>query len=635
MTNTHFARSVRTAVAAIGLGLAAVGHAQQDRPCVVYSETSTPETMFSREWTGSSWPSPSAGAGLSGVIRWQRVCNSPSTSERALVCLASDNALTLSKFNGMFWEPPTAVCADAGTPSTRVFDAAYEHMSGELMVVYRKTTSTSVFYRTYTSAIPLEQSTNLGLTTAPTWMELVVRPRSDEFMLLVAAGGRLYASIWNGSAWGNAASLETSLNSSGRPFSGAYMNNSGRGIVAWSATSGAPKYRVWSGTAWGAAATLPAVSGGVTLGWMTLTGSPSATSDEVLAAMIGSNNDVNVNNWTGTAWGTNTVVESNTGSSTGRRVDIAYQPNGSRGVVAWERAGSTAPRYRTWNGSAWSAEQTGPDFGSQPQAIILEPGLDANQVVMAVRRLGPVSWDDFVAYSTGGSVNLTGIVHGLVGTGPAYTMPLPPSATAGASNVNLGNNDTRTLAPGNYHDLIVGNSCTVNFSTTGTYVFRLFKANNNYTTMNFDTSAGDIDFILTNGNFDGQNTMTFNNNGEGKVRIHVINGNFDSKNNNFGRNISLYVYNGNIIFGNDLTFNGEMYASGNITGSGVIDLSTSYVGSPGLLSVATFTDGAPGLRTDLSANIPGYWGWEVCAVAGRPPSKNMRVSRWREIGPDE
>ena len=56
------------------------------------------------------------------------------------------------------------------------------------------------------------------------------------------------------------------------------------------------------------------------------------------------------------------------------------------------------------------------------------------------------------------------------------TLPTLQTATPGATDVNVGTNGTRTLAPGVYRDLIVGRKGTVTFSG-GVYVFRSISLN--------------------------------------------------------------------------------------------------------------------------------------------------------------
>lgn len=56
------------------------------------------------------------------------------------------------------------------------------------------------------------------------------------------------------------------------------------------------------------------------------------------------------------------------------------------------------------------------------------------------------------------------------------TLPSLQMATPGATDVNVGNSGTRTLAPGVYRDLIVGRKGTVTF-TGGVYVFRSISLN--------------------------------------------------------------------------------------------------------------------------------------------------------------
>jgi len=632
-------RQMQRLAAACTLGACglACGQQQQVPPVLAYVELDPGTRMVSSAWEEGAWTAPGLTGFFPEEIGWQEIASCPITGERALVTLCRDRSLWLSGWTGFFWNTPVSLAADAGASGVKVFAHAYEHTTGELMTVYRKGASSALYYRTYTSTIAPESSFSMGLSNPPQLIEIAARPRSDELLLTVRAGNSLYAAVWNGTSWGNTVTLETNLGS-GRPFTAAYMSRSGRALVVWSAASGAPKYRVWNSAtnAWSAAGTLPAISGSAPAGWVSLTPNPLMGSDEVLAVLIGTNNDVNLVNWTGSAWGSNLVAETNAASGYERRADIGYQLDGARAVAAWHTAGSNILRYRVWNGSSWSATATGPDMGSEPQCIRMVCGSEPDEIILAVRRRGAATYADYIAYSSDGSVNLTGTIEGPVGGGSAGDLPEPPPGVAAGTSFNVPNSGTLNLPPGTYLDLDVGNSCTVNFNGAGDYVIRKFTAHYNGTVFNFNGEGGDIRLILSGGDFDGKNNMTFTNNSSGSVEIHVKNGDFDSKNNNFGENILLFVYNGNIDFGNNLVFHGLMYASGSINGSGTVTAPTngSWRLGPGAVSTATWRGGAFGARTDHGGVAPGSSHGSVSLV-GRPAPDRIRVTRWREVGPDE
>jgi hypothetical protein len=622
------------AAAGLSLCLAVGAWGQQNSPTLTFSETTTNTRATAREWEGAGWSGKNSTTVLAADVAWQDVVNSPRTESRALITLLEDRSLSLASWQGTFWDTPTTLAADAGATNSKVFALAYELRSGELMTVYRKGTDSALYFRTHTAAIVPEQSFSMGFSSPPQWMEIAARPRSDELVLVARSGGELRAAVWNGSSWGNVVSLDTSTATQGRPFAVASMTRTGRAMVLWSATTGAPQYRIWDGAAWGAQASAPAVSAGVRLGWVSLAPNPSLGSDELLAAMTGINNHINLNNWNGSAWGTNLVAESAAAAGTERRADIAFQPDAARALAVWHRAGQNAVRYRAWT-NAWSAEAAGPDMGSEAQCLRLAPGYNANEIVMAVRRKGAASYIDFLAYSSGGSVNLTGTVTGTVASGGAGSLPPAPAAVASGPDITVANGTTQNIAPGVYRDLQVGNAVILNFNGAGDYVFRLFKAHHNGTIFNFNSGGGTIRIILTNGNWDGMNNFVLNNTSGGAVEIHVINGNFVGMNSFTASNLSLYVYNGNIDFGNGLNFTGAMYASGNINGSGstAFPPAGSYTIGPGSVSTIVWTGGVAGARSDQGESGPAP-SVGTLSLAGRPPSPGLRVVRWTEVGLD-
>jgi len=621
----------------LSAGLASLALGQQKEPMAAYAASTAPTQVAFQTSTGSTWYSGGTASGMTERVTFQELLNSP-VSGRALVTLCDDHSVWLTRWtSSSFWSAPTQLATNAGLPSAKVFAGAYETETGNLIVVYRKTTSTTLYYRVVGATVGPEQSFAIGLASAPTYMEMYPQPRGNEIMLLVAASGRLHAAVWSGSAWTGSVQLEAALPTSGRPFAGAYTNSSTQGMAVWSDTAGSVRSRLWTGAtaSWSAATTLPAVSGSAPLHWVTLAGSRKHASDEVLFAGIGTNNDISVNRWSGSSWGSNSVVETNVGFADGRRVALAYQHDGEEALLAWQQAGNNAVQFRRWWGGVWSGTSATSSLGSEPQNIRLEPGYAGNQMVMSVRRKGAASYADYMAYSANGSVNLTGTVVGAVGSGGSVALPVPPTATAGTTNISTPNNQTTTMTPGNYGSLVVGNACTLNFSA-GTYVYTSFTAQYNGTIMNFNTAAGPVRFILTNGSFAGKNAITINNTGQHDVEFHILNGNFEAQNHYAVSNAAVFAYNGNIDFENNANFTGTLYASGNITGSGTIKLPDSDpVGGPGRLTTVTFTAGVPSAPVDLNTSIAGEWRWDVCALSRYPAVRSVKVGRWREIGPDE
>src|ERR1051325_10162027 len=264
-----------------------------------------------------------------------------------------DRGVRLQLWNGAAWGSASVLTSDCGTYTERPFDAEYEQTSGELLAVYAQGTSTSLYSRTHASATPSEQTFAAGFNSVPVWMKLVTKHGSDELVLIVATATNLYGMVWNGSAFGNQVTLSTTLPGSGHPYSPAYELTSGHAMVVWgNNASSTPQYRTWNGTSWSSAASLPAVGG--TPVTMELIGCPKKTSNELLVSCIDSANHISVCNWTGSAWGTMTTIDTAAASTTERRVGMGYQLDGTKALVVWPPTGQTAVRYRTWSGTAWS-----------------------------------------------------------------------------------------------------------------------------------------------------------------------------------------------------------------------------------------------------------------------------------------
>jgi hypothetical protein len=407
-------------------------------------------------------------------------------------------------------------------------------------------------------------------------------------------------------------------------------------MAVWGGNVGSPRYRTWDGTVWSSAQSIT-MAGGATR-WLAVASNPMSASNEVMLTTIDTNNDVSVVRWDGTSWTGASTVETNASSNNSAVVDIAYQPDGARAVLAWHADGEDRLKYRVWNGSTWSGTGATADFASRPMSVHLATGRTPDRVTMGVRRQGVATYNDYVMYSDGGTVSEgSATVVGAVGQNePGVSLPTPPSGTANSSHVIVGNNSSQTVTPGTYGRLETGNSSTVNFSGAGTYIFEFFKANFNTATFNFATGGGDITVIFSNGSFTGKNNLTMNSTGGGRVRIHVKNGNFEIDNNSDLNSPELYVYNGNISLGTNTSFQGAMYASGNVTvGSGSVTLGTGVSTGPGRLSAMVWENGVAGAVTEIATALHGTGQVQPFAFTSTPLARGLSVSRWREVGADE
>jgi hypothetical protein len=115
--------------------------------------------------------------------------------------------------------------------------------------------------------------------------------------------------------------------------------------------------------------------------WVKLASDPE--SNQILCATLDDQNDINVNVWSGSSWGSNSEVSTSAPGYDTRFLDLAYEPEGTKALLAYVESGSTSFKYRTWSGSAWSSEATGIDLGNQGRTIQLRTGTGSREIFFA------------------------------------------------------------------------------------------------------------------------------------------------------------------------------------------------------------------------------------------------------------
>lgn len=630
---------VRAVAAAVMLAAGAGARAQSTPAtptAMTYAPASPAGDVYGRRMSGSAWGLAEGVGSLSGTPAFQSLALSPKADAEALLTLSAARVLTLSVRSGGAWGSAATMVTDTGTAASMPCAGAYETQSGKLLVVYRSAAvGTGLVYRADAAAGGSAQTYTISGGGSAAWVTLTPRPGSNDAVMLMVSGTTLSAAVWNGSSWGNSITLTASLPAAGTTWAAAPLQQGKKVMVVWAASSGAPSYRTWDGTAWSASGSIAGAGSG--LRWVSLAGSPLATSNEAVLATIDSTYTARAVRWDGSVWGNSTSLDTNTGATAQRRVDAAWQRDGTRALVAWHRGSEQFVRYRSWTGAAWGAAAAGASLGSMPEEIMLAPGSGGTDIACVVRRIGTPVFTDYVMYSSGSTVTPGGTtVHGQTGQQVSgVTLPAAPTNAAGSTNISLGNNQTQTIAPGAYGTLTVGNNCTLNFSA-GDYVFKSFSSGNN-PTLNCNTSGGNIRLIFTTGGINVTNNLTLNTTGTGTVSVHVVAGNATFHNNTDISGAQVYVYAGNISMGNNTDFTGAMYASGSVSvGSGTVSLPSAGVTTgPGMLTGLVFSGGSPGAASTLCAALPGTSATRPFDLAWGGAGGSLVVTRWREVSPEE
>lgn len=365
-------------------GLAAPALAQVSRT-VVYGDTTT-NIPRSRTWNGSAWSGAAATLDIGGSPRWVVLQKCPTRDELIAAIGDNQNDLNMMVYVGSTWGSRVEVSGNLVTEADRPFYVAYEQSSGDALVAYRVGSVSTIFYRTWNgSSWSAESSTSIPGSGNPKFVKLVPKAGSDEIMLVVLDSKKdVSALIWNGSSFGNKLLLDSSTNVAGNEeMDAAYEHNSGRCMIAWGVNGNSPpSYRIWSGSAWLSTGSLSSVGGKTN--WIRL--APDPASNRIIAMVLNGGCDVNAAVWSGTAWGAATAFESNAPDMDRRGIDVAFEPARTNALAMYGRSGQSTPFYRTFNGTSWSAAQTGPNMSNPPSVIQFSPSTSGQEVLIGIER---------------------------------------------------------------------------------------------------------------------------------------------------------------------------------------------------------------------------------------------------------
>jgi hypothetical protein len=286
-------------------------HAVVGKPMVVYSEEGQTAVKYSTYSSGAWATGATAADGASNEKYWKVAKTHPAGRKRATVFLQQNTTprLYASLWDESNWDDGTGSAygdaKDLGEISAyyRCFDAAYEQLSGKLMVV-AATASNTISYWTWDAGTWSSASTYTFTNFMGTiyWIKIAAKPASNE-ITLIAAGSTLKANalVWSGSAWGNESNLTSSLTTNAQEAIGVeYMRGGsemGKAVVFW-ATSSTMNAKVWSGSSWGSTVSKGSLSTSI----RRLRVKADPNSNHIAVGYETSDSDIYVLIWSGTSW---------------------------------------------------------------------------------------------------------------------------------------------------------------------------------------------------------------------------------------------------------------------------------------------------------------------------------------------
>jgi len=326
---------------------------------------------------------------IGGAVGRNFVVKTSPTKHEAIVGYVDSNSLRIMCFNGNSWSLDWSSNV-GGTGATRRFDIAYEHQSGDVMVLYSTNTANNneLAYRIKAGSAGCgsanwsseTQFSSPATTGVVTWVKLREDTRSGSNVLAAIWADMnrdLQAAIWNGSAWTQRTSaLETTLECVGTcsspnipnvdSFDIDFESLSGDIMVVWGSGGSQNTNGAWFNKCDGVAppscnwnASRTAITG-MANDATSLDISANPDTDEILFASIGDGgSDLQAASWSGTAWsGTNDLDTSALTPVAGSSlVATGWLINGSitRGVVVFANSGNQSQRIHgfVWNGSSF------------------------------------------------------------------------------------------------------------------------------------------------------------------------------------------------------------------------------------------------------------------------------------------
>ncbi|MEO6498615.1 MAG: Ig-like domain-containing protein, partial [Chitinophagaceae bacterium] len=398
------------------------------------------QTPFYRIFNGNSgtYPAAAANSPTVGNNKASVMISAQSPTNNNVAFMAENTngkSVRLQQWNGSSWSDASFSPLGAAQNLGEIPVAIAFSDNGNAMLVWdNDANDNTIHYRTWNGTTWSAESTfsyaGFGGNNVPiTQMRLAAKPGSTEMTLVFFDNDDdSYATVWNGSSWGNGIEISVSADKSTVVNVSYESTGAKKALVVFdNNTTGNFLYRIWNGTAWSSAVTQNFPSGGSNKPEVTsLSSDPNSA--RILLGLSTSDNQSIFMLWNGTAFSSasqdNLVIASIGRAKNYSPISVAFEGVSGNGLGVTNTSTDNV-RYTTWNSSiGWSSITTGPGFGGTPRIIELYPQPGTNKIMV----LGNTDQSDIysslwngTSWGTATALELNTGLNGSDGQGKPFT----------------------------------------------------------------------------------------------------------------------------------------------------------------------------------------------------------------------
>ena len=321
-----------------------------------------------RRHNSSGFGGESTAGDVIGAMQYVKVIAKPNaTSDEKVFCAFDGSAdVNCQVWNGSDWGTVTELSTAA---NTKGMDLTYQSVSQEALICYRDNSvvSTSVPVCSIWNGTDFGTEFTAGdISSGISTMELIPDRNSDYVAMVTVDGANdVNAQIWNGTDWGDLLELETGSGGCGRckKYYGAWESVEEDFVVAWFdvGVDHIQSREFDKSSGWGGEVTAITDIGIGSNFHVHMASNPNPSNNEILLATATDSDQIVAISWNGSDWGTRINITGladlgDSITSNNHPWYLEYEGTGDyEGMIVYG-VSQTDMRYRTWNGTGWSAE---------------------------------------------------------------------------------------------------------------------------------------------------------------------------------------------------------------------------------------------------------------------------------------